>query len=579
MATSGSFATGSYTDSGITRYLLFSWERTGYSIAENTSTISWSLTGAGSSGWMMCGGFTVVIDGETVYSKGTNYRVQVYSGTVIASGTKTIHHNTDGSRSFSASAAAGIYSYAVNKSGSGSWSLDNIPRQATLTNAPNFNDEENPTITYSNLAGNSVSSLQACISLTGGADDVAYREISKTGSSYTFNLTEAERNKLRTATTGGNSRTVYFYIKTVIGGGNYLSSLGKTFTIINGTPTLSPTAEDKGGVSSVLTGDGGKILIKGYNTLYVNTGATARKGAILTGYAITCGGKSLSTASGILDHVESGTIVFSATDNRGNTTTATLTKTLVDYTRLTCNLTANAPTTDGVLNFSVNGNYFSGSFGAVDNTLSVVVRYKENGGDWSEWAAVTPEISGNTYTAPGALSGLDYQNAYTVQAIAYDRIYTGGVESEEKKVKTTPVFDWGENDFNFNVPATVNGKPLVYVEDEGANGIWHYVKYSNGVAECWGSKTVTADVTGAWGSLYSSGGVYDTMVNFPFSFVDVPAVAASLSGSGVGGWLMMTGNVNEPTTKTHTGIYEFARGTAREGASFTINFIVKGRWK
>lgn len=51
-----------------------------------------------------------------------------FNGTTVASGSFTISHNSDGSKSFSASAEEGIYTFAVNCSGSGSWSLPTIAR-------------------------------------------------------------------------------------------------------------------------------------------------------------------------------------------------------------------------------------------------------------------------------------------------------------------------------------------------------------------------------------------------------------------------------------------------------------------
>ena len=209
MASSGSFNTSGYNG----RYLQFSWSIKSQSIANNQTTISWSLTGKGTapSSYYKSGKFKVVIDGTTVYSSET--RINLYNGTVVASGDYTMTHNSQGQKTFSASAQAGIYYVDVNCTGSGSWSLTDIPRQATITSAPNFNDEQNPTINYSNPAGNNVTSLQACISLTGSSSDIAYRDISKTGTSYTFNLTTAERNVLRQATTTSNTRTVYFYYR------------------------------------------------------------------------------------------------------------------------------------------------------------------------------------------------------------------------------------------------------------------------------------------------------------------------------------------------------------------------------
>lgn len=130
MANSGSFNTSSYNNRGLT----FSWWINSQSISGNYTDIGWSLTGNGSkSGYYMAGGFKVVIDGETVYSKSTDYRIELWNGTSVASGTKRIYHDSVGKKNFSASAEAGIYYYAVNCSGSGSWDLTQIPRYTTIT--------------------------------------------------------------------------------------------------------------------------------------------------------------------------------------------------------------------------------------------------------------------------------------------------------------------------------------------------------------------------------------------------------------------------------------------------------------
>ena len=82
--------------------------------------------------------------------------------------------------------------------------------------------------------------------------------------------------------------------------------------------------------------------------------------------------------------------------------------------------------------------------------------------------------SGNTYTATADLTGLDYQSHYTFEARAADEIYNGTTEplvvSQERRVKTTPVFDWGENEFSFHVPVTMdNAKQLYFKSLDGDN--------------------------------------------------------------------------------------------------------------
>jgi hypothetical protein len=96
------------------------------------------------------------------------------------------------------------------------------------------------------------------------------------------------------------------------------------------------------------------------------------------------------------------------------------------------------------------GNFFNGSFGAVANTITVQYRHKVQGGEYGDWQAMTATASGNTYTAEADLTGLDYRVAHTFQVQAVDKVRS--CASVERTVRTYPLFDWGENDFNFNVP-------------------------------------------------------------------------------------------------------------------------------
>lgn len=444
-------------------------------IATNTSTINWTLTvTGGNSPYYSTGPTTVNINGTQVYYKDrvgwSSYAFPAAAGSV--SGSIIVSHNSVGECSIPVSISTAIYkgSYYV-ETHSGTWTLDTIPRQANLTAAPNFTDENNPTITYSNPAGNNVSSLQTCISFTGSTDDIAYRDVSKTGTSYTFSLTEAERNVLRNATTGSNSRIVKFYLRTVIGGNTLFSTLDKTLTITNANPTLSPTVVDSNNTTKALTGDANKF-IKYYSNAQYSIGASAKKGASIKSTSITCGNKSSTAASGTLSAVESGSFVFSATDSRGNTVSQTVNKTLINYVKLTCNLDINNPTADGKMAFKISGNYFNGSFGAVANALTVQYRYKENDGNYGSWTTVTPTLSGNTYSSTTNLTGLNYQSTYTFQARAIDKISTNGVNTPEKKVKTTSVFDWSEDNFRFNVPCEVVPGVSYFNGSEDNGGIW-----------------------------------------------------------------------------------------------------------
>ena len=466
MATSGSTKKNVVSSGNI--YLLFSWTAGTQNIAGNYTPINWqlqevSVSGSGANiSSSAAKAYSVTVDGQTW--SGTN-TVGISAGATrtLASGTKNIYHNADGSKTFSYSFSQEFnVTYSGSKvqtiTGSSTGTLNTIPRAATLTAAPHFTDEENPTITYSNPAGTAVTSLKACIANSTGTEVyAAYRDISKTGTSYTFNLTAEERSALRWATINSPNLTVKFYVTTVLGGVTYYSTLDKIMTITNAQPTVTTTIKDVGTASTVLTGDGNKI-IKGLNYISASMTATAQKNASIKTQTITNGSTTIS-GSGAFVNVESGTFTVTAKDSRGYTTTQTITKEVIDYIKLTCNMEVENPSTDGTTTLTASGNYFNGSFGAVNNTLQLQYRYKENDGNYSDWINTTATITDNSYNSTTKITGLNYQSAYTFQARAVDKALT--VASAEKRVKSIPVFDWGENDFHFNVPVyDANGGKL-----------------------------------------------------------------------------------------------------------------------
>lgn len=392
---------------------------------------------------------------------------RVNTGELVVATTEAvwITHDSDGTKTISASAYMNFPNWGWSGTATGEASLPTIARAASITDAPNFHDEENPTIKYSNPAGSAVTSLHACISLTGAKDDVPYREIEINGTSYTFELTEEERTTLRKATTGSNSRSVIFYIKTIIGGNTLYSTSKKMMTIIDGLPTLSPTVKDINEKILALTGNE-EIFVKNQSIAEVATGGSVYKESTISSQKITNGGKTVNGSNGTIEAVESGVFDFSITDNRNNTVTQQVTKDVIDYVNLTCDLNIGAPDAEGDVIFTVTGKCFKGSFGVSDNVVKVYYRYKvadEEYGDWTENEVTLNDD--NTYSSEISLTGLDYTKRHTFQAYAEDLIMA--VQSAEKTVSTIPLFDWGEKDFNFNIAVYLN--ELFFKLEDGSN--------------------------------------------------------------------------------------------------------------
>ena len=436
-------------------------------IANNTSNISarvyckWSSgsynkNSPAPAGWLK-------IDGVKYDFRSTFNDDRTSSGTkTLFTQTVDVAHDSEGKKTVSCSASftTGVSSGTITASKSSV--LTDIPRFAYLVSAPDFNDEQKPTITYSNPAGANVTSLQACITLDGSDPNVdasvavAYRNIPVTGTSYTFNdITANELYQMQYATTGGNSRKVWFKIKTVIGDTSGSSQLERTFTIANPKPTINPTITDSDSTIAAITGNN-KTLVKYYSNASITINAAAVKAATLTSSSVTCGGKS--PVNGVIENIESNSFVFYAKDSRGNETTRTVTPSdgifsFVNYVKLTCTLANNMPDSEGNMTVEVAGSYFNGAIGKTNNSLTVKYRYKTIGGSYGSWKTMNATKSGNTYYAVAYESGLDYQTAYVFQAYAVDALGSlGEAYSAERAVKASPVFDWGENDFKFNVP-------------------------------------------------------------------------------------------------------------------------------
>ena len=182
---------------------------------------------------------------------------------------------------------------------------------------------------------------------------------------------------------------------------------------------------------------------------------------------------------------------------------------------------------------------------------------------------IEPKYNNNSYTATVNLTGLDYQKTYSIEASIKDTL-TSYVYATEKKINTTPVFDWGENDFNFNVPVTMRGVELDYVVEQDTKNGWFYRKWNSGLAECWQTFTDTAAQTKNLNGMYYSDA---ERVDLPFTFKEVVYVSAT-------GGATANMNIVRPFAHTTTYVSWCAVGAASLASpTVRVNLEVKGRWK
>lgn len=394
MASSGSFTTSTYSSRG----LLFEWSVQSQSIPNNTTTISWKLTGTGGgSTWYTSGNFKVTIDGQQVYYSST--RINLSKGTVVASGTYTISHSNDGTKSFSAYAEAGIYYVAVNCSGSGSWSLPSIPRQANITGANNFNSDANPYFTFNNAGGFTLNAR-----LEFGGTSISRNGISNTGN-YTFSLTTAERNLLYSKCASSQTLTVKYVLATVLNGTEtWWSTVEKTMTVVNSSPTFSASNIsylDSNSTITAITGNNQHIVRNQSNLKVTFTSATAKNSASISKYEITLNGSTQTKTSattidyGKMNVSSNMTVTIKVTDSRGFTTSASKTITVLDWS-----------TPSAIISLNRLNNYEDTSYLTVDATCYSVnsknsiqsIKYKYKKTTASSYSAETSINNKTKYT-------------------------------------------------------------------------------------------------------------------------------------------------------------------------------------
>lgn len=209
-------------------------------------------------------------------------------------------------------------------------------------------------------------------------------------------------------------------------------------------PLVSAQVADIHEAALELTGSA-QILVQGVSNAQCTVQASAQYGAQLT--ALTVNGRAVTDGVCMFEGVTTEKITVRAVDSRGYETVYTVPGLcLVPYVQPSFHASARRtdPTGGGAV-LTVQGKWFSGSFGAVDN--AVTAAYQVDGGDW---VAFTPETDGSDLTAAVALAGLDYQTGHTVAVQLQDRLHT--IQKTATVSKGIPVFDWGENDFAFHVP-------------------------------------------------------------------------------------------------------------------------------
>ena len=224
--------------------------------------------------------------GYTTYGSGTvsvSCNGNVQSASIISSQKITstairlgtwdfwVGHNDDGSKTVW---IAGIIQHSQFSSNWNGYNhaLTNIPRQAKITSCSDFNDEQNPSFSFSN-PGNF--NMECWLEPNPNGTHLAIRTVTGTSGTFTWNLTEDERKQLRQACSGKSCTIrIGLYSKNK----SWASYVDKKFSMTNAEPTIENVIyyDSDTSIASITKDD--QLIVQGKSSFAVDIPkATAKK--------------------------------------------------------------------------------------------------------------------------------------------------------------------------------------------------------------------------------------------------------------------------------------------------------------
>lgn len=409
--------------------LLFSWSAGTQNVANNFTPINWtlSLVSTNSSAYISSTAsknYSVTVDGKTW--SGTN-TIGLSGGAtkILASGSKNIYHNTDGTKTFDYSFSQ---EFAITYSGvsigtsssSGTGTLDNIPRGSILGSISNFTIGNAITIPITKYSDSFSDTLNIYV------NDTWIKRVEGLTNNQSVSFTSTELNAIYNAMSNVASSTFRF-INSTYSGANIIGTSTKTATGTINTnikPTISSVTVEEI-VSNIKTQFG--FLVQNKSMLGVTVSATAGTGSSIDTYDISINGsKYVSSAftTEVLTTSGTNTYTVKVIDKRGRTATTSGTFEVTAYTSPnTTSLNVARCNADGTLND--NGNYVKvnaiSSITSLSNknTKNFKLQYRLKGAD--AWTTAETYTSGYAYTVNNKIiSDISADNPYEFRILATD---------------------------------------------------------------------------------------------------------------------------------------------------------------
>lgn len=503
-------ATGSR---GHHKFTLDVWEN-GTNTANNTSSCGYKFTMYGGTWDFSWGGKFITwklnIGGKAYSGKFSQYTKNA-TLTLSSGNDISVSHNVDGSKkldfSFSVTDEIGQSYTTGNCSASGSMNLTAIPRasQPSCISWPNTTDDV------------------GCI---GGTITI---HMNRKSNNFTHTVRYSWHSKAGTVKTGATNNCQWsipmnfsndiptaqsswgtIYVDTY-SGNTLIGTKSVKFTAHipkNSEPTFQGvTYADTNADVVNLTEDNQKIVQNKSNLKITYPAATALNGASISKYKFTLNGVTKETTAnggtvdfGTVDSAQNVTLIATATDSRGLSTTVKKTVYMIAYSQPYATVTlvrvnnyedTSKLTVDGSI-ASVNGK----------NAMTIKYRYKQSGGAYGDFTEIQNDAE--------QLFFLNKNYSFIFEVQITDLLGGNFVKEYVLNKGKFPLFidtvknAVGINEFpsedealrvkggagNFEDGIKINGFPVAdFIVEQGISDNWTYRKWDSGVAECWGRIT------------------------------------------------------------------------------------------
>lgn len=406
--------------------LKFSWSQSSQSITNNTTTISWKLqlitdaygriSSTASKSW------SVTVNGKK-YSGTNTVGIGNSSTKTLASGTTTIAHNSDGTKTFSYSfsqqfAITFSGTHIGTKSGSGTGTLNTIPRASSFGTITGNTIGSGITI---NINRNSTSFTHT---LWYSFGSLTWQGIgSSIGTSATFTPPLSICSQVPSSTSG----TMTLILRTYNGTTQIGSDVYKTITVYvpsSVVPNISGVTISEANTSVVPSSWG--VYVQNKTKLKFVTSATAGTGSSIASVTVNINGKSYSGTTATTDIITTSgnlTATITAKDLRGRSASTTKTVTIQAYsnpyisnfTIIRCDSSGNASEAGSYAKVTFVGGRSSVSS---KNTGSYSFQYKKSTA--SSYTTYNFSVTSSTINTSVILSDIDTNYSYSFIGISKD---------------------------------------------------------------------------------------------------------------------------------------------------------------